>query len=273
MSKCFQLALAIGIMLFYLGMLTPSAGAQSLAMAPAQMEYKFKPGQPFQFDLSFSNNTDSATTIRFSATDLWYNKKNEKIFDPAGTSPHSAATWIEFVPRELDVPSNGTGKVQVIVTPPLRASGGYYAVAFAESKPELAEAATADKKAVYTNMRLGCLILLTAENTEDYKITVSDAQFTAPTQTLPMNVDFLLANDSNTHLFPDTKVAILDSRHSVIAKAEGETKRFLPGQRQRLSIPWTGTLPQGDYTAILTILYGQNKIYNQEFNFSVAANK
>ena len=270
LSKYFRHVAAPGIVFFLLGMIAPSIGAQSLAMAPAQMNYRFKPGQPFQFDLSISNNSDAPTTMRFSATDLWYNEKNEKLFDSPGSSPHSAGNWIEFVPREVDIPANGTGKVQVVITPPLHASGGYYAVVFAESKPELAEAATADKKAVYTNMRLGCLVLLSAEATEDYKITVSGARFTAPAANQAMTLDFLLANDSNTHVFPETKVAILNSSHNVVAKAEGETKRFLPGQKDRLSVPWAGTLPPGEYNALLTIVYGQDKIYTQEFPFSVA---
>jgi hypothetical protein len=86
-----------------------------------------------------------------------------------------------------------------------------------------------------------------------------------------MKLDVLLSNKSNSHIFPETKVAILNSRHELIAKAEGEKQRFLPGQKDRLTVSWAGTLPPGDYTAILTVLYGEDKNYTQEFPFSVAA--
>jgi hypothetical protein len=272
-AKLFQfsrLIPAIGLAGFWLGVVVPAALAQSIALAPGQVQYRFKPGQPFEFELYVSNKGAAPVSMRVSTTDFWYNEKNEKVFSAPGSSPRSAANWIEVVPRQLSVPAAGTGKVRIIVTPPLQVSGGYYAVVFVESRPELVEAATDERKAVYTNMRLGSLILLSAENTEDYNVEVTDAQFTPPAANQSMRLDFLLSNKSNTHVFPETKVAILNSRHEVIAKAEGEKKRFLPGQKDRLSVSWAGTLPAGSYTAILTVLYGQDKNYTQEFPFAVA---
>jgi len=270
-TRAARLLRALGMTGMLLGIAAPLLRAQSLALAPAQVQYTFKPGQPFQFDLSVSNKGNSPVALRVSVTDFWYNEKNEKTFSAPGSSPRSAANWIESVPRQLTVPAAGTGQVQVLVTPPLKVSGGYYAVVFVESKPELSEGTTAEKKAVYTNMRLGSLILLSAENTEEYKIEVSDAVFTAPSADQAMKLDFALFNQSNTHVFPQATVAILNSSHELIAKAEGEKQRFLPGQKSRLSVSWAGTLPAGSYTAILTVLYGLDKNYTQQFPFTVAA--
>ncbi len=262
---------ALVAMTLWQGFAALPAEAQSLALAPAELQYRFKPGQPFQFELSVSNDGVTPVLMRVTVTDLWYNERNEKLFGPPGSSPRSAANWIEFVPRQFTVPAEGTGKVKVIVTPPLQVSGGYYAVIFAESKPELAQAATAEKKAVYTNIRLGSLILLSAENTEQYEVEVSATQFTPPEANRTMKLDFQLSNNSNTHIFPETRVGILNARHELIAKAEGEIKRFLPQQKDRLSVSWAGTLPAGGYTAILTVVYGPDKNYSQEFPFAVEA--
>ena len=51
--------------------------------------------------------------------------------------------------------------------------------------------------------------------------------------------------------------------------ADAEAKRFLPGQKDRLSVTWTGVLAPGNYSAILTVLYGEDKNYTQEFPFTV----
>ena len=56
-----------------------------------------------------------------------------------------------------------------------------------------------------------------------------------------------------------------------MAKADGEIKRFLPGQRDRLSVTWSGDLPADSYTAVLTMVYGGDKIYTQEFPFKVTS--
>src|SRR5579871_745301 len=206
---------------FALGASALPAGAQSLGLTPAEIQYRFKPGQPFQFEIAMSNSGSMPALMRANVTDLWYNAKNEKLFNPAGSSPRSAANWMEVVPPQIVVPAGGTGKVKVVVTPPKDASGGYYGVVFLESRPELAQAATAESKAVFANIRLGSLILLSAENTEKYGVDISDPQLTPPDATHSLKLDFDLANNSNTHIFPETKIAILNSNHQLAGKADG----------------------------------------------------
>src|SRR6476660_8922366 len=94
----------------------PQIQAQSLGLTPAEVQYAFKPGQPFQFEIAISNSGSNAQAMRASITDLWYNEKNEKLFNPAGSSPRSAANWMEVVPPQITVPAGGTGKVKVVVT-------------------------------------------------------------------------------------------------------------------------------------------------------------
>ncbi len=264
-----RLASGLGAAILCLGIISTPVSGQSLALAPAEVQYRFKPGQPFQFDLFVSNDGSSPVVMQVSVTDLWYNDRNEKLFGPPGSSPRSAANWIECVPRRFVAPAHGSGKVRVVVTPPFHVSGGYYAVVFVESKPELVQAATAERKAVYANIRMGSLLLLSAENTEETRIDVSDVRFTPPSATGTLKADFLVWNQGNTHVFPNARIAVLNSQHTLIAATEGEIKRYLPQQKDRLSVAWAGTLPPGYYTTILSVVYGEGKIYTQEFPFAL----
>jgi hypothetical protein len=243
--------------------------AQSLSLAPAEFQYRFKPGQPFQFEVGVSNSSDAPMVMRANVTDLWYNDKNEKLFNAPGSSPRSAANWMEVVPPQITVPAGGSEKVRVTVTPPMQASGGYYATVFLESKPELAVSATAERKAVYANIRLGSLILLSAEGSEDYGIDISDAQLTPPSANHPLKLDFMLTNKSNSHIFPEARLAIFNSKRELAAKAEGDVRRFFPQQQDRLSVSWSGSLRAGIYTAVLTVAYGPDKIETKEIPFAV----
>jgi len=263
-----RIAAAIGLALG-LGSLAPIARAQSLGLVPAEVDYAFKPGQPFEFELASTNRSPATVYMRVSVTDLWYNEKNEKVFGAPGSSPRSAANWIEFVPRQIEVPPQGTGKVKVLVTPPANTSGGYYAVVFLESRPEPMEGATKEGKAVYTNLRLGCLVLLSAEHTEIYVAEVSDAHVTPPSGSHALEVSYALENKGNTHLFPKPAVAIFKSGKDLVGKAEGETKRFFPGQKDSMTVSWSGNLSPGSYTAVLTIVYGRDKVYTQDLPFTV----
>src|SRR5215467_5620565 len=227
-----------------------SAAGQSLGLAPGEVREKFKPGVPFEFDLATSNDGSTPVEMSVEIADFWYNEKNEKIFPVPGTAPRSAANWIQFVPERFEVPAHGAQKMRAIVTPPSDAQGGYYAVLFVQSKPVLSFTKS-NGQGVFTNMRLGCLVLLEAEKTEDFKIELNNVKVTPPSSSRGLDLSFDLVNVSNTHIFPIARLAVLDPDKKLVAKAQSEEKRFLPGQNASMHVSWTGTLPPGDYTAVL----------------------
>jgi hypothetical protein len=255
--------------LFCLAVLAGHARAQSLGLAPAQVVQEFKPGVPFEFDLSTVNSGDTPVDMHVEITDFWYDEKNEKVFSLPGTSPRSAANWIQFVPDHFEVGAHGSQKMKAIVTPPADARGGYYAVLFVQSKPQLSFP-KGDGQGVSTSMRIGCLVLLRAASTEEYKIELSSVKVTPPAETHGLSVDFDLLNASNTHVFPRARVAVLDTNRKMVAKAESDEKRFLPGQKNSMHVEWAGKLPAGNYTALLTVAYGEDRIETQQIAFSVA---
>lgn len=249
----------------------PAAGhAQSIALAPGQIRQTFKPGVPFQIDLASANQGDTPVQMSVQVTDLWYNEKNEKTFSAPGTSPRSAANWIQFVPEHFEIPAHSTQKMHAVVTPPADAQGGYYAVLFVESTPKLTFDKTNDGKSIFTNVRVGCLVLLSAEKTEDFKIALSNLTMTPPAAHRSLDVSFDVENAGNVHVFPVARVAIVDSSRKLVAKGESEPKRLLPGQKDSMHVGWTGNLPPGDYTAVLTIAYGDDRIETRQLPLRVA---
>lgn len=247
------------------------AAGQAIGLAPAQVVEKFKPGVAFEIALASVNNGDLPVEMSVQITDFWYNEKNEKIFSAPGTSPRSAANWIQFVPERFEIPAHGTQKMRAIVTPPPDARGGYYAVLFIQSKPVLTGQKTKDGKTVFANVRVGCLVLLTAEGTTDYKIKLDNLKLTPPGANQGLRLTFDVANLGNTHVFPQGRVAVLDSDRKLVAKAESEMIRTLPGQKNSLQIDWTGSLPPGSYTAILTLTYAEEGVETRSIPFTVAA--
>ena len=242
----------------------------TIGLTPGMVIEDFKPGQPLEMSFSVSNGSSKPLEMRGSVSDWWYNENNEKTFAPPSNSSQSAANWIEVVPRQFTVPPKGSFKFKVLVTPPTTASGGgHYAAVFIESKPELTQQATEDHKAVFTNIRLGALVLLTREKTAKYDIAVTDAVLLPPSSSRGLKVDFIVENRSNTHIFPETQLALLNEKNEIVAKSQGEVRRFLPGQKDHLSVTWDGTLPPGNYDAVLTLIYGDGKVRTQDFRFKI----
>ena len=245
--------------------------AQSLALAPAQIVEDFKPGVPFEYSLTVQNKGSQPVELHVQITDFWYNEKNEKVFNAPGTSPRSAANWIQFVPDKFEVAAGASQKLKAIITPPADARGGYYAVLFVESKPVATSQQTQDGKQIFTNMRLGCLVLLTAKDTEAYNVNLDDLKLVPPTDNQALKLTFSVDNKSNTHVFPQANLAILNPDRKLVAKAESDAKRFLPGQKDSMKVEWNGDLKPGDYTAVLSFVYGGSHVETRQIAFTVPA--
>ncbi|PYY20408.1 MAG: hypothetical protein DMG60_00465 [Acidobacteria bacterium] len=250
---------------------TTISAAQSIGLAPAQIVSDFKPGVAFEQELSVANNGGDAVELHVQITDFWYNEKNEKVFGAPGTSPRSAANWIQFVPEKFTVAAGKSQKMKAIITPPADARGGYYAVLFVESKPVITNKETEDGKRVFTNMRIGCLVLLAAKNSEAYNVSVNELKLVPPGNNQALTLSFLLDNESNTHVFPMARLAILNPDHKLVAKSESELKRFLPGQKDSMKVEWNGDLNPGDYTAVLSVIYGGTHVETRQIAFTVPA--
>jgi hypothetical protein len=244
--------------------------SQSIAIAPAQVVQTFKPGVPFEIQLSTNNTGTTAVQMGVEISDFWYDQNSDKTFPPPGTSPHSAANWIQFVPEHFEVTPGSAQKMKAIITPPADAHGGYYAVLFVSSTPKLTDDKTEDGGAVFTRMRLGCLVMLEAEKTQEYKVEFGDLKVEAPTATEPLRIHIPVANDSNTHIFPQARLTVLDANRKIVGKAEGDPKRFLPGQKFTMDLKWSGELKPGKYSGIVTITYGRDKVETRAVSFAVA---
>lgn len=258
-------------LLAFLTLATTIVRAQSIGLAPAQIVSDFKPGVAFEQELSVANNGSEDVELHVQITDFWYNEKNEKTFSAPGTSPRSAANWIQFVPEKFTVAAGKSQKMRAIITPPVDARGGYYAVLFVESKPVITNKQTEDGKRVFTNMRLGCLVLLTAKASEAYNVSVNELKLVPPANNQALTLTFVLDNESNTHVFPQARLAILTPDHKLLAKSESEMKRFLPGQKDLMKVEWNGDLNPGDYTAVLSVIYGGTHVETRQIAFTVPA--
>ena len=268
MMKAISLKIGILALLFAA---TLNGFGQSIALAPAQIVQDFKPGVPFEYALSVQNKGSDAVELHVQITDFWYNDKNEKTFNAPGTSPRSAANWIQFVPEKFEVAAGASQKLKAIVTPPVDARGGYYAVLFVESKPLASGRQTDDGKRVFTNMRIGCLVLLNAKDSQEFNVNVDELKLTPPTDNQGLKLSFSVDNKSNTHVFPQARLAIMNPQHKLMGKAETEMKRFLPGQKDSMQVDWNGELNPGDYTAVLSVVYDGTQVETRQLAFTVPA--
>jgi hypothetical protein len=63
----------------------------------------------------------------------------------------------------------------------------------------------------------------------------------------------------------------MNPQHKLVGKAETEMKRFLPGQKDSMQVDWNGELNAGDYTAVLSVIYGGTQVETRQVAFTVPA--
>jgi len=253
-----------------LTMLLGLAYGDGIGISPAIINQGFKPGEAFSVEVTLTNTTNTPMLLHGLTTDLWYDAKtNDRTMPLAGSTARSAANWVEFVPKQVNVPAQGHAVVKVVVTPRKDVSGGYYAALFFESVPVLAGTAEDTKQSIFMNFRIGAFLLMTAEGTEKYKVDISDFRVIPPDASHQMVAEFTIDNQSNTHIFPKVQLAVLDSKKHIVGKADGDWIRFMPGQKKVFSVNYPGSLAAGSYDALLTIVHEGGSIVTRDIPFQV----
>ena len=247
----------ICICVFALG-LSVAAQAQSLGLTPAYIDATVKRGMSYKQGFTISNNTNTRLRFKCFPGDYWYNDKNEKLFGRAGTLPRSASMWVQFTPSEIIVEANASATVNVVISVPQNAEGGYYTMPYFEGEPADAadESGRKDGTARATfAVRMGGLLMFAVEGASTYQVDITDGKINPPTASKELEILLNIKNSGNAHVRLRGLFAVLDPEGKLVGRGRIEEKRYLPGERNTLQALWGEELPKGKYTAIVTLTH------------------
>jgi len=237
-----------------------SAQKISVAVTPALIDAKVSRGTSYTQKFTLSNDTGTRLRFKCSVADVWFDESNNRVSGRAGTLQRSASLWVQFSADEIVVEPHTSGTVTALVTVPNTAAGSYYSVPVFEAMP--ADPALADPTVTKVStgsatigVRFNGLMMFTTLNAAEYSIEIMGGQITSPSATAELALQLDLRNRGNAHAFVRGALAILDSSGTLAARGVIEEKRYLPEQRRMLETGWAGTLPPGEYTAVITLSY------------------
>jgi hypothetical protein len=231
---------------------------QSLAISPAFVDAKVKRGATYNKAYSVANNTGARLRFRFSVGDYWYDENNGRVEGRPGTLPRSASLWVQFSPAEVVIEPRSSITVNVIITVPLTAEGGYYTTPIFEAEADDTSAVAALPKGALNAsiaLRFCGLLMLTTEDATEYNVEIMNGHVTPPSASAPLEMQLDVRNRSTAHARVRGVFAILNSVAGLAGSSKIEEKRYLPGQRDVLKTAWAGDLPAGHYTALVTLTY------------------
>ena len=226
------------------------------------VEETLGPGSVTNGTMDVENLSEEPLALEIYLQDWEYvdGGSGEKLFTAPGTSPWSAAGWISFYPQQLALPPKGRGALEYTIRVPEEApAGGRYAVLFFESllgKPQTG----ANGVSVQYTGRLGSLIEVQVAGTvrragRIAEVTVGDV---APDR--PLALGYRFENTGNIVLRPKGFFNIVDAMGRYFGRGEFSQVYTFPGRSGTTTTEWTGQLPPGDYTVLITLDLGQNDV-------------
>lgn len=230
----------------------------SVAITPASIDTKVKPGASYTQNFSVVNGTNERLKVRLSAEDVWIDEQNKRLDGRAGTLPRSASLWMQFTPAEFILEPFSTGTLKAMITVPRDAAGSFYTVPVFEVAPaakpvfQNASAGTTTARASI-GLKFRAIVMLTTETGSEYNVEIMGGKITPPTATSELDLTLDMRNRGNAHAKVNGAFAILDAGGKLAGRGTVDEKKLLPTQRKALTAKWSGELKPGSYTAVITL--------------------
>jgi hypothetical protein len=236
------------------------AQQNSVGIAPVSIDAKVKRGASYIQTFTFTNNTGTRLRFQCSVGDMWYDEHNKRVEGRPGTLPRSASLWVQFSPAEVIVEPRSTIAVKAIITVPQTAAGGYYTVPVFEAMPaDPGTARASPPQGSTATASIGIsfhgLMMLTTVDASEYNVEIIGGQISPPSASAELAIQLDVLNRSTAHVRVRGAFAILNSSGSLAGRGAILEKRFLPDQRNILQTGWSGELPPGKYTSVITLSY------------------
>jgi hypothetical protein len=235
------------------------AQENSVGVTPASIDAKVTPGASYTQTFTVFNNTGTRLRFECSVEDMWYDEANQRVAGRGGTLPHSASLWVLFSPTEVVVDPHSSSVVMATVSVPRTAAGGYYAVPVFKSLPAKGALASlsgdGDVATASIGVRFLLLMMFTTREATEYAVEIKGGRITPPTASAELSMELDVVNRSTAHVNLRGAFAILSSTGVMVGRGDIPAKRYLPSQRNVIQAEWTGDLPPGAYTSVITLTY------------------
>lgn len=243
--------------------------ALKINIDPPRIEVSVKPGEEKTgFILVQNKDETGAVHIKTYIEDLVYLPDGSNDFLPLGSTPWSLGDNIKIGPTEFDLPPGKQEMVRYVVSLPKDAKGGRYGVIFFESAVPPSEF---QKVGANVNVRLGSVVLLTAEDTEIRKAKLKDISINTAEKDKSLKISCTVYNESNVIARPNGTVKIIDMDKAVVAEIpiNKEKGGVLPDTARTYSAEYKDPLKKGVYYAQLVLDYGGESLLGGQKKFEI----
>lgn len=217
---------------------TASASNKVLTLTPTATHLRINPGSSAAGDLQILNQGDGDYTVRiYTAPYSVHGEEYTPDFSPLPGKPE-VTDWIKLSDTSGHIPKSGSLTVHYTVQVPAgTAPGGYYAVAFAESKNSEAKAG------VTVNQRLGEIFYIRVNGPVQERASILEWN-SSFLQSQPLTATLRLQNTGGVHATATASLRVTDVFGRTKYKLTSQ-KEVLPQTIRQLPLTWQKTPPLG----------------------------
>lgn len=229
--------------------------AKSLSLDQAHVRLSVYPGEVKSGVIKIDNPSEEEIKMRVYLEDWRYSSYSDgaKEFFPAGTTPFSCASWINFSPAEFTIPSFGRQVINYTARLPQEAKGAYFSVMFFET--DLADAKDNPESAVRLKARLGALFSIETQGQLKCEAGLQDIKVKKESGLLRICANF--KNRGNTDIAPKVVFHIIDAQGKVFARGKFSDIFTLPKDEGGIFAEAREDLAAGDYILVITMNLGK----------------
>ncbi|HSX05745.1 MAG TPA: hypothetical protein VLF69_04720 [Candidatus Saccharimonadales bacterium] len=226
---------------------SPVPGTKILTITPATTKPSIKPGASSSGKFQIINQGTGDYPVHiYAAPYTVHGEEYTPDFTPVPGKPN-AASWLQFAVTQANILPNQTLDVPYTVTVPAgTAPGGYYAVAFAETK-----SSGSGHQGVIINERVGEIfyIQVAGKVHQAGKLLSWSSKFW---QQPPLSASLRLENDGSLDYASNVTIVVRD----IFGRAKyslNTSKEVLPQTIRHVPISWSGAPPLGLFKVTGTI--------------------
>jgi len=231
----------------------------SIALSPAIIMVRCKPGQSTTHTLTIVNHTDNEARFSLTTEDVVV-REGKRSFVPAGQVANSIAATSVVAPAAVVVKAGEEASVQVTFTVPPETVQRAVVTFF---RGIVAEATSGS---VGLSASLGTLITFNVSS--DYQVEAGPVQASLQTPAANMILSEELRNRGSEPVIPKGVIVILNASGKRVAKAAFKAQRLLPGERLTFDATNPAQLPPGHYRTFSSFEF-ERKILTSAGAFTV----
>jgi hypothetical protein len=233
------------------------AAASSVAVSPTWVDGTMPAGRAASFTVTVQNHGQTPMAFETRIDDFWYDSETMKgEFPPAGTTLRSLSGQMSIFPPRLIVPADGSADFSIIVEPGEEWIGSKFASLTVSSVPYNNEPTGVRLR---NRLAFKVPVLLRSAGETNYDLSVEDMGATPPVGSAPATAVFTMTNTGDTHVRPRIVAALQDpDSGDIVASLDTRAPYFLlPGQRATFPLDWSFDVPEGTYSIVGAVRFGE----------------